>query len=136
MNLKQIAAEKKYLTDAHIGLLYTKNSIIDNFNAEYERHVKLACPGYSSIDTRTEDAKKMGIPRKKLDPKILSKTNPLKIQLNNALKRSRNMKKYKEEMISTKNRIKENRIEYVKLKLLFKNTERKLCENINNLLSL
>jgi len=82
MTLKQlnsISNERKRLAQAFQSLLSSRNIIIDNFQSEYNRHVKLTA----------------------------KKASPKKALLE-SLSRSRNMKKIQKEFLTIKSLIKEN----------------------------
>jgi len=98
MTLKQlntIAAERQRLAKAFQNLLASRNILILQFQAEYERHVKLTA----------------------------KKENP-KTSLIDNLSRSRNMKKIQTEFLDIKRRIKENQAEAKKSKKSYQIAQR------------
>lgn len=93
MTLKQLNAirnNRKRLAETYSSLIATRNTIIDSFDKEYKRHVKL--------NTKKED------PRRSLLESI---------------SKSRNMKKIQKEFLENKQRIKENQSEAKALKKIF-----------------
>lgn len=93
MTLKQLNAiriNRKRLAETYISLIATRNTIIDCFDKEYKRHVKL--------NTKKEDPKR---------------------SLIQSLSKSRNMKKIQKEFLENKLRIKENQTESKSLKKIF-----------------
>ena len=98
MTLKQlnaIAAERQRLAKAFQNLLASRNILIDSFQAEYNRHVKLTD----------------------------KKENPKAALLDN-LSRSRNMKKIQKEFLDIKSRIKLNQLEAKKSKKSYQLAQR------------
>ena len=93
MTLKQLHtldSNRKRLAESFRSLISTRNTIIDSFDKEYNRHVKLT--------SKKEE------PRKALLDSIL---------------RSRNMKKIQKEFLENKTRIKENQAEAKLVKQTF-----------------
>lgn len=80
--IHQIGKERKRLAKAFLSLLASRNSVIDSFDKEYARHVRLTA----------------------------KKDNP-KQALKDSLDRSRNMKKFQIEMNSIKNLIRTNQMQ-------------------------
>lgn len=91
MTLKQIAANQRRLTEQYKSCITTRNTIIDSFEKEFNRHVKLIC--------------------KKQDYKALPIGNELRVAVKNALKKSRNMKRIQADMTEVKARIKATQLE-------------------------
>ena len=100
MTLKQIFAERRRLAKSYQSLCATRNITIDNFDKEFNRHVKLTC----------------------------KKNNP-HFSLLESLSKSRNMKRLQAEMTDTRNRMKQLQKESKNAKLLYKSTERTLLDN-------
>ena len=99
--LNTIAINRKRLAEAFRSLISTRNTIIDSFDKEYLRHVKLTA--------------------KKENPK-----EALKLSLS----KSRNIKKIQKEFLDNKNRIKENQLDAKMLKKTFQEARRVYEENL------
>jgi hypothetical protein len=104
MTLKQlntIRANRQRLAESYRSLIATRNTIIDSFDKEYLRHVKL--------NSKKED------PRRAL------------LQ---SLSKSRNMKKIQKEFLENKLRIKENQSEAKAMKKTFQEAKSLYEENL------
>jgi hypothetical protein len=104
MTLKQLNAlrsSRKRLADTYSSLIATRNTIIDSFDKEYSRHVKLTS----------------------------KKENP-KQALKESLIKSRNMKKIQKDFLENKLRIKVNQAELKAIKKTFQEARRLYEENI------
>jgi len=97
MTLKQISADRKRLAKAYNNLSFTRNITIDNFQKEFDRHVKLTS----------------------------KKENP-HLSLIDSLLRSRNMKRLQKEMTETRGKMKQTQTESKAAKLLYKSTQKLL----------
>lgn len=85
MTLKQIAANQRRLVAQYKSCLTTRNTIIDSFEKEFNRHVKLVC--------------------KKQDYKTLPIGHELRDAVKESLRKSRNMKRIQADMDIVKARI-------------------------------
>ena len=99
--LNAISTNRKRIAESFRSLISTRNTIIDSFDKEYQRHVKLTS--------------------KKENPK-----EALKLSLS----KSRNIKKIQKEFLDNKNRIKENQLEAKMLKKTFQEARRVYEENL------
>ena len=119
--LNQITSERKRLALAFRSLLATRNTVIDSFQAEYLRHLKL----YHKVSY--DENEEMIIKPKSKDSKQL---------LISSLLRSRNMKKIQKEFLDNKTRIKDNQKECKMLKKTFQkarsNYEAEIIESRKN----
>ena len=116
MNYKQIISLRLRLTKAYQSHLLTRNTIIDSFEEEFNRHVKLI---FGSAWCRF-NAKYQA----KNNISELPTNHELRVALRVSLKRSRNMKRIQNDLVDTKNRIKQTQIELKNAKTLYKDTLR------------
>lgn len=94
--LKQLLSTRRRLIENYKSCLTTRNTIIDKFDVEFNRHVKLIC--------------------KKQDYKELPPDHELRLSVKDSLKRSRNMKKIQTEMNEVVDRLKNSQIECKNIK--------------------
>jgi hypothetical protein len=94
--LNQLLATRRRLIESYKSCLTTRNTIIDKFDLEFNRHVKLIC--------------------KKQNYKELPVEHDLRLAVKDSLKRSRNMKKIQTEMDEIVERLKISQIECKNIK--------------------
>ena len=108
--LKQLASNQRRFIDTYKSLIQTRNLVVDQFNTEFNRHVKLVC--------------------KKQNPKDLPINHELRQSLRQSLQKSRNMKRIQKEMTDIRIRIKDVQQQCKQSKMDYKSNQRLIEELI------
>lgn len=139
MTIKQISATQRRLIEQYKSCITTRNAVIDMFEREFNRHVKLI---FGNIVNKNaiETVKDKYRPSKDEQSTTTSNeavkeiingypvNHELRISLKDSLKKSRNMKKIQIEMNDVKARLKETQAECRKNKRLYIATQSALSD--------